>query len=159
MKLPYGNFFSVYRFKYYDEIVEAGSPNDTTKNTKYYWYKSGIHYPLLTYDIFQASNGNTFVSANMLSESSANAVKNTESTVDVNVYPNPTTDYLFIDATPFINSDNDLTIISADGRVVKKEMISRSPMQKVDVSDLSPGVYTLVIRGNNKLAHKMIVKI
>lgn len=73
----------------------------------------------------------------------------------IRVFPNPTSDFIIIENgdVPLLK----LTIIDNLGRIVKKqELNSDNDFQKVNISDLSTGVYTLVIdaegvRGFEKL--------
>lgn len=72
---------------------------------------------------------------------------NDYSDFQLNVSPNPTSDYLNID---FQNSEPyEILLLSMDGRTIKQEK-SNSSHYKMDVSTLDKGVYLLKVSENNR---------
>jgi hypothetical protein len=67
---------------------------------------------------------------------------------DLVTYPNPTSDYIYV------NKQVDLTVINMLGDVV----ISEKDVNVLDVSKLSPGVYSILIEYNKIKINKKIIK-
>jgi len=65
----------------------------------------------------------------------------------IKVYPNPASNFIKID----VNDDAFIKIFDVNGKLVKSENIKRDN-NRVDVSDLNVGIYTLLINCNNKIA-------
>jgi hypothetical protein len=69
--------------------------------------------------------------------------------LDINMFPNPTTDFLTLDFDLNSASDIQLQMIDAAGRIVKKEVMGSLPFGRhnrtLDVSDLSTGVYYMTV--------------
>jgi hypothetical protein len=70
---------------------------------------------------------------------------------NLEIYPNPTSDYINISSEYL---DNDFKIYSILGQVVKKGKITSS---KITVSDLSTGSYILKVTKDNKVETKKII--
>lgn len=73
-----------------------------------------------------------------------------------NLYPNPTIGELTID---WLNDEDvDATIVSTLGQIVKKYRFPSNTKVKLDVSELSPGFYSLVIKNksNQTLSQKFV---
>lgn len=68
------------------------------------------------------------------------SVNEVEKAGSINVFPNPTTQYISI-ASPFV-SINEVEIFNAEGRLVKRAFI-KNETDKIDVQDFATGVYYL----------------
>ncbi len=73
------------------------------------------------------------------------------------VYPNPATDYLFIEMKNIGKPGFDLTIIGNDGRIIN-EFLTKNSIERFDISDIRAGVYILKIKnGNSQVLRKLIL--
>jgi endoglucanase len=79
--------------------------------------------------------------------------KETQEKVKVNIYPNPTSDRLYIQA-PI--SQYNFSITKIDGMVVKKG--SGKENMEIDVTELPAGIYTFNIKSNNGVQSEMFIK-
>jgi len=78
--------------------------------------------------------------------------------IEINVYPNPVSEYLTIDL-PVNNSDIRIKLFSIDGKLVVDEFVSESDRYVLDVTGFETGMYTLIIQsGDNKSENKIIIK-
>lgn len=73
--------------------------------------------------------------------------------ISVSVYPNPSIDYLFINSQSNIT---EIIIYDIAGALIRKESISND--NKIDISDLNPGVYLLKYAIDGKEMINKIVK-
>ena len=69
------------------------------------------------------------------------------------IFPNPVKNNLTIQFPNTIDSDTEVTIISINGQVVKKQIISQNELidnqKQIDVNDLKNGIYLLQLHSNN----------
>jgi len=72
--------------------------------------------------------------------------------LDIKVYPNPIDRYLNIEAKFFIE---ELTILDFQGRVILNLF---NPSQKLDLSALPSGLYSMIIKGENTLPKSFILQ-
>ena len=72
---------------------------------------------------------------------------------DVNVYPIPVTDKLFIDTETYIE---EISIYTLSGVMVYKEVDFNN--KSVDVSEYNSGVYVIKIKSNDKVVMKRFIK-
>ena len=86
-----------------------------------------------------------------LTSPSAISVNNQER---ISVYPNPVSDYLFIQLK---NHTTQFTISDITGKTISHHIISENS-NKIDVSNLSPGVYLLQIIGKTETSSVKFVK-
>ena len=63
-------------------------------------------------------------------------------------YPNPTSDYIYV------SKKVDLTVVNMLGDI----LIQKQNINVLDVTELTPGMYTIVIRYNNVTTNKRIIK-
>jgi len=66
-----------------------------------------------------------------------------ESKFDINIYPNPTTDYLIIDAKKEIDSDVDLMIYNSNGKIITEQKLE--PSNTINTQDLQKGIYHIFL--------------
>jgi len=67
---------------------------------------------------------------------------------DLITYPNPTSDYIYV------SKKVDLTVINMLGDI----LIQEKNINVLDVTRLTPGIYTIVIKHNNLITNKRIIK-
>ena len=67
---------------------------------------------------------------------------------DLVTYPNPTSDYIYV------SKKVDLTVINMLGDI----LIQKENINVLDVTRLTPGIYTIVIKHNNLIINKRIIK-
>jgi hypothetical protein len=72
----------------------------------------------------------------------------------VNVFPNPTDQYVFINANEPIKS---FELYNINGQFIDKKKINNASY-KIDVSELEPGIYYLMIKSINKSVTRQIIK-
>ena len=63
------------------------------------------------------------------------------------VYPNPASDEICIRFNTETTSP--ILLFNASGQCVKRVQSVNAPLMRLDVSDLAPGVYSLVLVGEN----------
>ncbi len=67
---------------------------------------------------------------------------------DLVTYPNPTSDYIYV------SKKVDLTVINMLGDI----LIQKQNINALDVTKLTPGMYTIIIKHNNLIINKRIIK-
>jgi len=78
-----------------------------------------------------------------------NVLSNQKPTGFINIYPNPATGQVNINTGS--NPENFMLLISnIEGQIMKQVEIKSAGTEKVDVSDLPPGLYLFKIQGNNR---------
>ena len=80
----------------------------------------------------------------------------------VEVYPNPTADYLTIDLSNISTADVEVKVFDAQiGRLYKQEKIQKSGdalVKKINLSQLPTGVYIIEVKQGNERAFRKVVK-
>jgi len=76
---------------------------------------------------------------------------------NLKVYPNPTSDILNIDLNKNISGIDKLQLYDVNGKLVYKQNLKNLTNTKIDVSQLSSGVYLLKIKTNDKTFNKKII--
>ncbi|MEX1189256.1 MAG: T9SS type A sorting domain-containing protein [Bacteroidia bacterium] len=94
--------------------------------------------------------------------SADNASIEEEHDIEMHVYPNPINDEFSIQIEGFEKGTSlDVELIDAMGRVISFEKVTVSGddfIKQISASDLSAGVYTLRVTGNEVSMHKQVVK-
>jgi hypothetical protein len=79
-------------------------------------------------------------------------------TVDISVYPNPSSEEVFIDWKSGDPAGQFLVLLDANGKEVRKEPVKSSRMRLM-LKDVAAGMYTLqIIKGLEKLGSYKIIK-
>lgn len=78
-------------------------------------------------------------------------VRETTSSLEIGMYPNPTTDYINIAVD--LTSEYEVTIMDVSGRVIRSQIYDGA----IDVRTFSPGVYLVLIKYQGKTATKKII--
>jgi hypothetical protein len=79
--------------------------------------------------------------------------------LDINIYPNPTSEYFFINFTNLEGKTYSISIFDMVGKIVKKlDYQSQESELQVNSSDIPKGVYFLIIKDDQKsLAKKLVI--
>jgi Secretion system C-terminal sorting domain len=76
--------------------------------------------------------------------------------LNINVYPNPTTQFINIGKIPNIDK-GDFSIVDTNGRKIK-EVNNFTLQTPIDVNDLASGTYLLVLKADNKIYRNKFIK-
>jgi len=133
--------FEVLDFPYYVDWYDASSGFIATNNSLTYTPTGGTQ-------IVAVYGSGDCMESDTVSVAITSVNKPSNISSNINVYPNPAKDLLYIDS----NQNNEYQIIDALGRVVLSGTYSSSP---ISVSQLDNGVYTLVlmVNGQNEVRH------
>ena len=80
--------------------------------------------------------------------------------IELNIYPNPTSDYIKVSSKLTDNNDVKLTLIDLNGKIIKtinKENVSIFN-ETININNLPTGIYNLIIQVDNKIYSKKIIK-
>jgi hypothetical protein len=75
----------------------------------------------------------------------------------INVYPNPTKDFLYIHIKDNYDEPEGIAIFNAEGKSVKK-LSSGEFNAEIDVSTFLPGLYFVQVKSKNRIVTKKIIK-
>lgn len=103
--------------------------------------------------VFNQQQGDVYLSVYMQGKSNATLNVKDVKTVDVNIYPNPTSDFVNIKSKEDVAS---ISIFSMDGR----KLTETYKENRIDLSSYTPGVYFLniVLKNGITFKHKIIKK-
>lgn len=79
------------------------------------------------------------------------------STLDFNIYPNPTNGFINIELNS-AESNTTLQIIDVVGKIVMTEEFNNSGLKSIDVSSLPSGTYILYMKTDSKTGYKTFIK-
>ena len=84
----------------------------------------------------------------------------TSEDINLNIYPNPSSDYIFINSRLSENNDVYINIFSLNGKIVRKiELKNVSTLnEKINIKELPAGIYSMIIKIGNTFYTKKIVK-
>lgn len=120
-----------------DSAYYNGTYTNTMVDTFYYWYVDAFNFPVATC----SGSGNNIV-INYLTGNTT-GIETTESTEQIEIEQNPAENYLKLDGD--INN-TELVIYDISGKHIK----SFENTSRLNISELSPGVYFLRIKKDNK---------
>src|SRR5690554_7690875 len=83
---------------------------------------------------------------------SANLANNEGSNSEVNIYPNPTSDFLTIDFNTLNSEKIQISLIDMNGKLIKQEFFTPNKgknHKQINVQTISQGMYQLVLREKN----------
>lgn len=80
--------------------------------------------------------------------------------MEIEIYPNPTTDYLFLDITnkTLLSEESNFSVISADGGQVMNGSLNGTEEPRIDVSRLETGNYYFIVTNGKKRFSQSFVK-
>ncbi len=113
------------------------------------------------YAVVNATNSNNSDSGDQVVLTNLSIPHSTVGLADFNtlefaIYPNPTTDYLQITTTETFEQSAKLNISNNQGQLVMKQNLNSNT--RVDVSELSSGIYFVQLVSGNKLGMKKFIK-
>lgn len=152
---PFGTFDNVLRITEtsVETMVTSPTINMITNTIQTSWYSPDYPVPVM---VINTDHSSIMGMPTDSSQAVAALVSYTPATVGLNyrksqntlsIYPNPTTDQITISAEG-LTENAVLNIYSATGKLTKQ--VSLTANEKVDVSDLSPGIYIAVLQVNGK---------
>ena len=112
------------------------------------------------YGIVQSGNTGPGSGHNTITETVIiyTSVNELEQKIEVNVFPNPTSDYLNIYVQPGLESNIRATIVNPLGQeIISKENIQPAVQYAFDLSNLSEGIYYLKLEANGVSSVKKII--
>jgi photosystem II stability/assembly factor-like uncharacterized protein len=151
-----------------DDFVFLGSYDDTVIYSKigdFYWkyYNEGLKAPPL---FFGKNKTHLFATTynGLFRRPLLQSVSSTEESIrkyGVKVYPNPTSDIIYIDPGKSINTSekfSSIRIYNIQGKIVNEILQENNhDIIQIDCSDLKPGIYLLHIEGDKlSFSHKII---
>ena len=74
------------------------------------------------------------------------------------IYPNPTNDKVFVDVTGIKDELKSVSVMDVSGRSIQNVKVENNGLIEVDLSSLSSGVYSLLLKGNNSSYTKRVIK-
>ncbi len=103
--------------------------------------------------VFYQQKGEVYLSAYMQGKSNTTLNVKDVKTIDLNIYPNPTADFVNIKSKEDVAS---ISLFSVDGR----KLAENYRENRIDLSSYTPGVYFLniVLKGGITFKHKIIKK-
>jgi hypothetical protein len=153
LQLPYETFTDVLRIKMIENEVQtiSGNPTNVTR-TKYLWYMSGMHQPILAMTYLSAYG--TY-STQYLSGITV-GINEYENLNDIAIFPNPANDNITIENNSQINNGS-ISIYNIQG-----QMLIQQPLQlnktEINISNFAKGIYILKFECNDGFAVKKFVK-
>ena len=140
-------------FEFCDEWWKAGNPNqqdpggfsnaipyDNFANEEYWGIVTRDSVPKEAYYVVQEIYENTSLSIN-------------ENILDISIYPNPVSDG-FLNIINKSNKPLSISVFDMNGRKVKSEKIT---FDSINISNLSPGIYSILISNGEKSTIKKLV--
>ena len=76
----------------------------------------------------------------------------------INVYPNPVVDMVSISSIDDDTKINAITVLDTNGRVVKTGNLNELNNAKIDLSDLTSGIYLMKIETDRGVSIEKIIK-
>jgi hypothetical protein len=77
---------------------------------------------------------------------------------EISIYPNPTSDYIFINFKDNYRHSYDVRIIDANRKIVYRQLSVSEQNLSIPVHNLSSGRYSVVVKLDSKVAYKAFVK-
>ncbi len=140
-------------------ILDAGAGMDS------YLWSTGATSQTITVDSSGIGFGARYFSVNVTSNSCSISdsvlvnfiycagIENAINTNDISIYPNPTTGIAYINSSILNNST--VSIYSTSGKLVKETLISNNI---IDISELTNGLYFIIINSGNSQISRSILK-
>ena len=167
---PTGNYVMVYPNDVFSDpdndiqSISAVIDNSGAANL----FNSGVDYLIMP--LADGQTFITFVATDAYGETAINTVQVKVSSTyvgvdeimkdaELNLYPNPTTDILYMNIPETFSNEIEVSVINQMGMVVKKQIIyQNTPSNSMDLTDLPEGMYVVRVSGNNKIKTSKIIK-
>ncbi len=82
---------------------------------------------------------------------------NNNSEKNLKIYPNPASDYLYVESNTNLNIKY-VEIINIKGSCVKRQNLNNNNQSQINVKNLSPGIYLLKVYSSNGIIVRKIIK-
>src|SRR5690554_1455622 len=133
----------------YDYFWDFGDGQTSTFHSPNHSYSSnGMYTVTLTVNFDSCQS----VDTTYIPMLSANLVNNEGSNSEVNIYPNPTSDFLTIDFNTLNSEKIQISLIDMNGKLIKQEFFTPNKgknHKQINVQTISQGMYQLVLREKN----------
>lgn len=133
----------------YDYFWDFGDGQTSTFHSPNHSYSSnGMYTVTLTVNFDSCQS----VDSTYIPMLSANLVNNEGSNSEVNIYPNPTSDFLTIDFNTLNSEKIQISLIDMNGKLIKQEFFTPNKgknHKQINVQTISQGMYQLVLREKN----------
>jgi hypothetical protein len=151
--LPWGTLTDVLRVK--EEDSYTSTSNVSTANvtgTVYYYFKEGIHMPVVTVTTYSTNGFPGPTTVTMLTEMPS-SISEPSANVNVEVYPNPTTEYFNVTN---LSKGDSMQLFDAEGRLVWTAYAVEG-INTCRPTDLASRIYYLVISTKQGMVQKKLV--
>lgn len=119
---------------------------DATNTYSWWTDDNATGYILVKFDYDAAHD--SVSSVEYLASSPTQAISEKDQDTEINIYPNPAKDFLYIDSNA--ESIAEIELFDNYGRLILAAKISANELNKISVKDYPPGIYFYSIIGNNK---------
>jgi len=163
--IPSGIYTDVVRVRYTItstlEVILNSEVISSVNSTEiaYFFFAAGIPASLLTMVEYESDDGVTSTAANMYSGGVLN-IENNEIQSSLNVYPNPATDFAFVEFQLDNSQYVSASLFSLDGRVIEQysaqNFSSGQNKIQLEIPAISSGVYLLQLKTGHITAHRKI---
>lgn len=120
--------------------------------SEYEWWDNNLKRPVLKIETEGAMGSETPTRVTFLNHQLADLPKNS---IEVAVYPNPSSDFINIQSKEIIQKIN---VLSSTGKIVNSFVLNSSSIS-IDLQDLAPGMYTLQsITQNGQSFNPIVIK-
>jgi len=150
---PFGSFFP----SKLDWIIYSGSQMKV-QNSFALWTEAMTNSELNEYNLSSGDILNAADHLPVVADFNFSTVSTDEFiSLDVNIYPNPVTDKMYLELEEMISSD--FTIYNAEGLKIKSISNDGSKIQVLDLGELVAGQYYILFQGDNGRMAKGFIKI
>lgn len=118
---------------------------------------SNMHGYITTTDQFCGSQPPAIVSHSQEPEKQLYIIESDNNGMDVHIYPNPTTGHFNIDFLNF-NGSADIYVMNFQGQQVYKTTSQNQLTKSINISNLPRGIYLIVIKSNNQIISRRVIK-
>ncbi len=140
----------IFLFEGYISLVNLWTPisGDTSQSIIYTYIPENLGYPFVTLNM---NENNEVIFAEYVKEFTPSSLSKVTSDVEVNVFPNPASDLLFLRTNDFV--EGEIEIVDVQGRKVLTQGI-KGKNGEVQISSFNSGVYILKLKDKNGLVLK-----
>ena len=82
---------------------------------------------------------------------------NTNAKFDFNIYPNPTTGIVYVEIDNYNDSPIPISVYDYSGSLIYN-LVANQSFISIDLSDMKPGIYFMIISDGNQNVTRKIIK-
>jgi PKD repeat protein len=144
---------STYKWNFGD-----GTNSSTLENPSHYYFNEGTYTVTLEVASTNSCKDTLKKGSFIVVSNNPPTSVNENSIPGINVYPNPTTGFLYINTGAY-GADNNIEVSITDitGRTLLKRKLIKQGLIEIDLSCVMPGNYMLTINVNGIMDHKIII--